>query len=179
MSYKPGQVPESDMWSAELAHRLRGEEKTGGSCSAAGRRSVSFYFCCSVLHKQLLSGAGLDYWFRSKKGRTRYGFKVEGADVTVFQMWSSCGSLGILALDFYCMFFVRQEEELKRQKREERLEMIRQNVQLKYAMKRKVSDVAQKSLTNSPQHSSPTHEVSLFVSVELWRWWGIQVAPTQ
>lgn len=33
-----------------------------------------------------------------------------------------------------------QEEELKRKKRDERLEMIRNNVQLKYAMKRKVSD---------------------------------------
>lgn len=33
-----------------------------------------------------------------------------------------------------------QEDELKRKKREERLEMIRNNAQLKYAMKRKVSD---------------------------------------
>lgn len=38
---------------------------------------------------------------------------------------------------------LHQDEELKRQKREERLEMIRGNVQLKYAMKRKVSDPAQ------------------------------------
>lgn len=38
---------------------------------------------------------------------------------------------------------LHQDEELKRQKREERLEMIRGNVQLKYAMKRKVSNPAQ------------------------------------
>uniref|UniRef100_A0A4W6DAQ4 DEAD/H (Asp-Glu-Ala-Asp/His) box helicase 11 n=1 Tax=Lates calcarifer TaxID=8187 RepID=A0A4W6DAQ4_LATCA len=37
-----------------------------------------------------------------------------------------------------------KEDELKRKKREERLEMIRNNVQLKYAMKRKVSDLAQR-----------------------------------
>lgn len=39
--------------------------------------------------------------------------------------------------------FVFQEEELKRKKRQERLEMIRNNVQLKYAMKRKVRDLAE------------------------------------
>lgn len=38
---------------------------------------------------------------------------------------------------------LNQDEELKRRKREKRLEMIRGNVQLKYAMKRKVSDTAQ------------------------------------
>ncbi len=45
---------------------------------------------------------------------------------------------------FCCVLdvFVYQEEEMKRKKREERLEMIRNNVQLKYALKRKVSDLA-------------------------------------
>lgn len=38
---------------------------------------------------------------------------------------------------------LHQDEELKRQKREERLEMIRGNVQLKFAMKRKVGNPAQ------------------------------------
>lgn len=38
----------------------------------------------------------------------------------------------------YC-FFLSQDEEMKRKRREERLEMIRHNAQLKYAMKRKVS----------------------------------------
>lgn len=61
MSYTSGQVSESDMWSFELAHRLRGEEEAGGSCPAAGRRSSSFYFHHPVLHKQLISRARLDH----------------------------------------------------------------------------------------------------------------------
>lgn len=45
----------------------------------------------------------------------------------------------ILSLNI--IVFVSQEDELKRKKREERLEMIRNNVQLKYAMKRKVGNL--------------------------------------
>lgn len=47
-------------------------------------------------------------------------------------------SVGFLNLTF----ILHQDEELKRQKREERLEKIRGNVQLKHAMKRKVSNPA-------------------------------------
>lgn len=148
MSLTPGQVSESDMWSSELAHRLWGEEETGGSCPAAWRRSRSFQVYCSDPHYQLLRRAWLDHWFCSKKGWTWFGYKVEGKNIYVLQMWLWRASLGILALpllNFWILLdvFMCQEEELKRKKREERLEMIRNNVQLKYAIKRKVSDLGQ------------------------------------
>lgn len=54
--------------------------------------------------------------------------------------------------------FVCQEEELKRKKREERLEMIRNNAQLKYAMKRKVSDLTQGHF-KEPKHRKCTQKL--------------------
>lgn len=129
--WNTGQVTESHMWGSELAHWLWGEKKTGDSCFAAERRSGPF-FCCSVL--QLFRWARLDHRFRSEKSRAGLGVKVKGKDVLFRQHWLSKPDLRIL----------HQDEELKRQKREERLEMIRGNVQLKYAMKRKVSNPAQR-----------------------------------
>lgn len=94
VSFNSGQVSESDMWSAQLALRPWREEETGGRCSAAGRRGSSFHLHPSALSQQLLRRAGLDHWFCSKKGWTRFGVKVEGKGVIVFQMWPLRGSLG-------------------------------------------------------------------------------------
>lgn len=63
----------------------------------------------------------------------------------VILMWISENS------NCYYTVFAPKEEELKRQKREQRLEMIRNNVQLKYAMKRKVGG----SCTKAAQKSTP------------------------
>lgn len=139
----PGQVSESDMWSSELAHRPWGEEEAAGSSSASGRRSSSVHVHYTGLNHQLLSRAWLDHWFCSKKDWTRYGDKVEGNDVSV-RIWDFLFNLFFFFQSIlYCEYFVfvSQEDELKRKKREERLEMIRNNVHLKYAMKRKVGDL--------------------------------------
>lgn len=56
--------------------------------------------------------------------------------------------------------FVSQEDELKRKKREERLEMIRNNVHLKYAMKRKVGNL---TLVLRQKHIGPAKHMNLCV----------------
>lgn len=81
------------------------------------------------------------------------------------------GDIWITALGFFfvCAFFVLlkvtvsflfQEEELKRKKREERMEMIRNNVHLKYAGKRKVS--AQKPVLRAPCTEFTTNNFPVF-----------------
>lgn len=74
----PGQVSESDLWSAELADRLRGEEETGGGCSVGGRRSSPGHVCYIGLRHQFRCRARLDHRLCSEKGWARFGVKIEG-----------------------------------------------------------------------------------------------------
>uniref|UniRef100_A0A667ZDY7 ATP-dependent DNA helicase DDX11 n=1 Tax=Myripristis murdjan TaxID=586833 RepID=A0A667ZDY7_9TELE len=57
-----------------------------------------------------------------------------------------------------------KDDELKRKKREEKLEMIRNNVQLKYAMKRKVRGRACYCFTISPLSRTLLYEIFIFLS---------------